>query len=46
MVRAKRCILMAIGEEPLDTAWFNDISYKDNLFPRLNAKDLYGKNIC
>ena len=46
MARAKRCIMMAIGEEPLDTAWFNDISYKDNLFPRLDAKGLYGKNIC
>ncbi len=46
MVRAKRCILMAVGEEPFDKNWFEDISGKDNLFPRLNAVDLYGKNIC
>jgi 1,4-alpha-glucan branching enzyme len=46
MVRAKKCILMSIGEEPLDTGWFKDISEKDNLFPHLNAKELYGKNIC
>ena len=46
MVRAKRCILMSIGEEAFDKIWFEDISYKDNLFPRLNAKELYGKNIC
>ena len=46
MVRAKRCILMAVGEEVFDKVWFEDISNKDNLFPRLNAKDLYGKNIC
>ncbi|MHB8231461.1 MAG: glycoside hydrolase family 57 protein [bacterium] len=46
IVRAKRCILMALGEEPFDKYWFEDISKKDNLFPLLNAKELYGKNIC
>ena len=46
LVRAKRCILMAVGEEPLDYAWFNDISGKDNIFPNLDALSLYGKDIC
>ncbi len=46
MVRAKRCILMAVGEEPMDNGWFKDISSKDNLFPKLDALSLYGKDVC
>ena len=46
LVRAKRCILMAIGEEPMDKVWFDDISGKDNIFPKLDALSLYGKDIC
>ena len=46
LVRAKRCILMAVGEEPMDSGWFDDISGKDNIFPKLDALSLYGKDIC
>ena len=46
LVRAKRCILMAVGEERMDNDWFNDISGKDNIFPKLDALSLYGKDIC
>ncbi|HEC25322.1 MAG TPA: DUF1957 domain-containing protein [bacterium] len=46
LVRAKRCILMSIGEESFNADWFDDISEKDNLFPWLDARVLYGKNIC
>ncbi|MCL5673811.1 MAG: DUF1957 domain-containing protein [Deltaproteobacteria bacterium] len=46
LVRARKCISMAIGSEPFDKKWFKDISYKDNIFPWINAKELYGKDIC
>ena len=46
LVRAKRCILMAVGEEPMDNGWFNDVAGKDNVFPKLDALSLYGKDIC
>jgi hypothetical protein len=37
---------MAVGEEPMDSGWFDDISGKDNIFPKLDALSLYGKDIC
>jgi len=46
LIRAKKCILMATGLEPFDKKWFDDISYKDNIFPWIDAKQLYGKDIC
>lgn len=46
LVRAERCILMSIGKERYDDEWFKDIAYKDNIFPRIDAKALYGRGIC
>ncbi len=46
LVRAKRCILMSVGKEQYDDKWFNDIANKDNIFPWIDAKALYGKSIC
>lgn len=46
LVRARRCILMALGKEAFDKNWFSDITNKDNIFPWLKAKSLYGKDIC
>ncbi|MCL4542649.1 MAG: DUF1957 domain-containing protein [Deltaproteobacteria bacterium] len=46
LVRAKRCILMSVGKEPYDDKWFKDIANKDNIFPWIDAKALYGKSIC
>ncbi|MCL4497864.1 MAG: DUF1957 domain-containing protein [Deltaproteobacteria bacterium] len=46
LARAKRCILMSVGKEPYDEKWFKDIAGKDNIFPWINAKALYGKSIC
>ncbi len=46
IVRAKRCILMSTGKERYDDEWFRDIAYKDNIFPWIDAKALYGKNVC
>lgn len=46
LIRAKKCILMSTGLEPFDKKWFDDISYKDNIFPWIDAKLLYGKDVC
>ena len=46
LARAKRCILMSVGKEPYDEKWFKDIAGKDNIFPWINARALYGKSIC
>lgn len=46
LVRAKRCILMSVGKEQYDDKWFKDIANKDNIFPWIDAKAIYGKSIC
>lgn len=46
LVRARRCILMATGKEQYDKKWFKDIAAKDNIFPWIDARALYGKDIC
>ncbi len=46
LTRAGKCVRMATGKIPLDEEWFNDIISKDNIFPWIKAKSLYGKDIC
>ena len=46
LIRAERCLSMAMGTIPFEKKWFDDISYKDNIFPWIDALSLYGKDIC